>query len=318
LKPGTHAYDPKKLDADDDAGTDQESVATALAVHYLQQSGAVERHLDTPWRGRVTVMTDSRQRLKELKATEPELAARGEQLVELTERLGTDEYQAEQWRQGLQRPAEDIAADLLELNRLDILGFSVWKHAWMLERKPAVEPQWSLIEDSAKQRHADVDAKSEQAKGFARQRGGCRLRTMLEYFDAEALAVCNQCDLCVDLDPPWKDSYISRDGLMESLPIRKIVLQLLEDTRGVVYSRRNLERTLIGKRGSGDHSLPERLAQHHLMGRLAFLKLQEVKDQIDDLVNEQLVRVVEAEYGDSRYESLEITEDGHDHLKGID
>ncbi len=318
LKPGTHAYDPKKLDADDDAGTDQESVATALAVHYLQQSGAVERHLDTPWRGRVTVMTDSRQRLKELKATEPELAARGEQLVELTERLGTDEYQAEQWRQSLQRPAEDIAADLLELNRLDILGFSVWKHAWMLERKPAVEPQWSLIEDSAKQRHADVDAKSEQAKGFARQRGGCRLRTMLEYFDAEALAVCNQCDLCVDLDPPWKDSYISRDGLMESLPIRKIVLQLLEDTRGVVYSRRNLERTLIGKRGSGDHSLPERLAQHHLMGRLAFLKLQEVKDQIDDLVNEQLVRVVEAEYGDSRYESLEITEDGHDHLKGID
>ncbi len=324
LKTGTHAYDPKKLDADGDAGTDQASVATSLAVHYLQQSGVVERHLDTPWRGRVSVLSDSRQRLVDLKESEPELATRGEQLVELTERLGTAEYQAEKWSQSLQRPAEDIAADLLELNRRDILGFSVWKHAWMLERKPDVEPQWSLIEDSAQQRHAEVDAKSKEAKRFARQSSGCRIRTLLEYFDAfndKALAVCNQCDLCVDLDPPWKDSYISRDGLMESLPIRRIVLQLLEDTRvtnGSGYSRRNLERALIGKRGSGEHSLPKRLAQHHLMGRLAFLRPQELKDQIDDLIDKELVSVVEAEYEGSRYESLEITEDGYDYLKGID
>ena len=318
LEEGVHAYDPDRLDPSDDEGTDRESVAAALAVHYLQQSGAVARHLDTPWRGRVSVMADTRQGLEELKVTEPGLAARGASLVELIEQLMTDEYRAEEWSRRLQRPATEVAADLLELDRRDILGFSVWKHAWMLERKPDAEPGWTVIEDQAEKRRAEVGAKSEQAKRFARQITGCRVRAMLEYFGAEALEVCDQCDLCADLDRPWAASHISREGLVRSLPARSIVLQLLDDTRGVGYSRRNLERTLVGRLGSAEHSLPPRLARHHLAGRLAFLGAPAVTTQIEDLIVDGLVRAVPAELDGTSYEHLEITDEGRAHLRGIE
>ena len=318
LEDGIHAYDPDGLAPGDDEGTDRESVAAALAVHYLQQSGAVARHLDTPWRGRVSVMADTRQRLEELRAAEPELAARGKSLVELIERLATEDYRAEDWSRRLQRPAGDVAADLLELNRRDILGFSVWKHAWMLERKPDAEPGWTVIEDQAEHRRAEVGAKSEQAKRFARQRTGCRVRTMLEYFDAVAPEACDRCDLCTDLDRPWAASHISREVLVESLPARKILLQLLDDTKGAGYSRRNLERTLVGSAGPAGHALPPRLARHHLAGRLAFLGAPAVTAQIDRLVDDGLVRAVAAEHDGTPYKRLEITNEGREHLSGID
>ncbi len=315
LKPGIHAYDPDELDTSDDEGTDRESVAAALAVHYLQQSGAVVRHLDVPWRGRVSVMADTESQLQALSATEPELAERGRSLIE---RLTTDDYRAEEWSRRLERPEREVASDLLELSRRDILGFSVWKHAWMLERKSDTEPDWAVIEDQAEQKRADVAAKSERAKRFARQRTGCCVRTMLEYFDAQTLETCDRCDLCTDLPRPWADSHISREGLVKSLPARRIVLQLLDDTRGAGYSRRNLERTLVGSAGSAEHSLPSRLARHHLAGRLAFLGARAVTAQIDCLVNEGLVRAVAAEHDGTRYESLEVTDEGREHLRGID
>ena len=316
LSAGVHAYEPDELDRADDGGADQESVAVALAVHYLQEDGALRRHLDTPWRGRVSVMSDTGQRLEELRADDPGLAERGRRLVEVAGRLG-DEYRAEAWARELGRPAVDVAADLLELNGRDILGFSVWKHAWMLERRPDVQPSWAVIEDQADKRRDAVGVKSQQAQSFAKRKRGCRVREMLAYFDAETLETCGRCDLCTPLPRPWAGSHISREGLLESLPTRSLVLQLLDDTSGARYSRRNLERTLVGSVGSAEHALPERLARHHLCGRLAFLGATGVTQRIDELIEQGLARTVSAEHDGTVYDRVEITDAGRTYLKRI-
>ena len=316
LSDGFHVCDPDDLDRADDGGADQESVAVALAVHYLQEDGALRRHLDTPWRGRVSVMSDTLQRFGDLQAEEPDLAQRGRRIVELVDRLG-DEYRAEEWSKHLDRPAIDIAADLLELNGRDILGFSVWKHAWVLERLAGAEPAWAAIEAKAEDRRAAVARKSQQAKDFAKRKHGCRVREMLAYFDADALETCGRCDLCTETEPPWADSHISREGLLESLPKRRIVLHLLDDTRGVGYSRRNLERTLVGSVGSAEHALPERLAGHHLCGRLAFLGAPGVTQCVDGLIDHGLARTASAERDGTTYDRVEIADAGRAYLKRI-
>ena len=317
VKPGTRAYDPERLDRIEADETDQDSVAAALAVHYLQEDGALRRHLDTPWRGRVSVMDDTGQCLEELAAREPDLAQRGRRLVELIGRLKSDEYRAEDWGRHLKRPVGDIAADLLELNRRDILGFSVWKHAWTLERLAGAEPAWAVIEAKAEDRRAAVARKSARAKSFATMIRGCRVRAMLTYFDAEALETCGRCDLCTLLPRPWADSHISREGLLESLPTRSIVLQLLDDTRGAGYSRRNLERTLAGSIGSAERALPERLAGHHLCGRLAFLGAPGVTQRIDEMIENGLASTSSARHDGTVYDRVEITDVGRAYLKRI-
>ena len=317
LQTGVHPYDPSALDRDDD-GVDQESVAVALAVHYLQEAGVLRRHLDTPWRGRVSLMDDTRQQIEELRLEAPELARRGMRFVELVEKRGRDEYRAETWAADMSRPAPDIASDLLELNRRDILGFSVWRHAWMLERLPAAVPPWSLIEARAGERRDEVEAKSAKAKTFAHQRRGCRVRAMLEYFGVDAPGSCSRCDVCVDhLPRPWADSHVSREGLVESLPVRRIILQLLDDTRGARYSCRNIERTLVGQRKRSDHALPERLARHPSFGRLAFLGPDGAKKRINDLIADGMATVEAANHRGEAYERLEITADGREYLRRI-
>ena len=317
LREGVHIYDPDELDRADDGGTDRESVVAALAVHYLQETGALRRHLDTPWRGRVSVMSDTLQRFDDLQVEEPELAQRGRRIAEMVDRRRTDEYRAEEWSQHLGRPATDIATDLLEFNRRDILGFSVWKHAWTLERLADAEPGWTAIEAKAEDRKAAVAEKSRQAQAFAKRKHGCRVRAMLAYFDADSLETCGRCDLCTSLPRPWADSHISREGLLESLPTRRMLLQLLEDTRGARYSRRNLERTLVGSVGSAEHALPERLARHHLCGRLAFLGAPGVTQCVDELIDHGLASASSAEHDGTAYDRVEITDAGRTYLKRI-
>ena len=316
LSEGVHVYDPDDLDRADFGGADQESVAVALAVHYLQEAGAVSRHLDTPWRGRVSVMSDSWPRIEALRTEEPGLVERGLRLLELVDRSG-DSYRAEMWAAELRCSAVDVAADLLELNRRDILGFSVWKHAWVLERRPDAEPPWAVIEDRADMRRAAVSKKSQRAKEFAKRKRGCRVREMLAYFDADALETCDRCDLCTESERPWADSYISREGLLESLPKRRLVLQLLDDTRGVGYSRRNLERTLVGSVGTAEHALPERLAGHHLCGRLAFLGARGVTRCVAELIEHGFTQAASAEHDGTAYERLEITDAGRAYLRSV-
>ena len=70
LKAGAHAYDPEDL-AERGFDGDSESVSTALAVHYLQEAGAVQRHPDTAWQGRISVLGDTKRLIDELGTGRP-------------------------------------------------------------------------------------------------------------------------------------------------------------------------------------------------------------------------------------------------------
>ena len=345
IRGGTHAYNPDDL-ADGDDETDREGVDVALAVHYLQTDGGLQRHTDTPWRGRVTIVDDTRSRIEDLAATDRDLAERARRIIEMVERNDSDEYHAETWERGLDCPAVETADALLELNRRDILGFTVWKHAWVLERCPGHEPDWDAIEEQAERRRAAVAKQSRRAKEFAELpsvaespdggsseerraagrithgRARCRRRVLLNYLGWDAALGwddperCGACDGCTDLERPWAGSHLTREALLAALPQRTIVLRLAADTsRGSRrYSRRNLVRTLLGA-DSSQHALPDRLARHPTFGRLAFLGEAGVKEIIDDLIEKGMLtrKVTESKSG-TTYDTLEITGEGREFL----
>ena len=344
LRPGLAAYDPIDIAAEDD---DSDDVEAGLVVHYLEEAGALRRHPDTSWRGRVTVLEDTRLRLEQLAAgldsrDRAVLLAPPERLIEQAE-ASDGHYEAESWERALKRSATDIAADLLELNRNDIVGFSVWRYAWVLELLD-VEPDWTAIEQLADQRREDVERKSEQAKVFAADKQGCRVQAMLNYLDAPdagsssemrraSRTGCGRCDRCTELPRPWAHSHLTANGLQQALPVRRIVLGLLDDVRDSGYSRRNIERTLVGDvfgreqrpqggtahRRVSDHpssaefsrnDVPERLAQQPAVGALEFIGPKGVRELIDRLADEGLLQVVPAELDSTPYDRLEITDEG--------
>ena len=342
LEVGTHPYDPEQL-ADGDDETDRERIDIALAVHYLQAAGGgVTRHLDTPWRGRLTILADSGTRIDELAGIEPELAARCRRILELASAGDNDEYQAELWSRRLGRSPAGIAADLLELNGRDILGFVAWRHAWTLERLAGHEPDCDAIEELAEQRRTVVAAKSERAKQFAamtalehpgkpggtprsaRRVGGadnspgCRRRALLEYFGAgdhlrwEDPERCGACDGCTPLPRAWVASTLDRESLLAALPKRTIALRLISDTSGRKhpYSRRRIVRALAGV-SYAPHALPQELAAHPTFGRLAILSETEVDTLIDELIEERLAATGESQIDSATgYEHVAITGTG--------
>ena len=341
IRGGTHAYNPDEL-ADGDDTTDREGVEVALAVHYLQTDGGLQRHTDTPWRGRVTIVDGTRSRIEDLATAGRDLADRARRIVEMVERNDSDEYHAETWELGLGRPAAGTADALLELNRRDILGFTAWKHAWVLERCPGHEPDWGTIAEQAKRREVAVAEQSRLAQGFAeltsvaartnrgdieQSRGAdpiadagerCRRRALLEYLGWDdhpgwdEPERCGACDGCTHLERPWAGSHVSREALLAALPQRTIVLQLVADTsRGQRrYSLHTLVRTLLGA-ASSQHELAERLVRHPTFGRLAFLGKPGLNKLIDDLIEEKLLSRKAAEYeAGTAYDTLEITDAG--------
>jgi hypothetical protein len=336
IRPGPGLYVHEDLAAGDDE-TDRESVDVALAVHYLGEVGALVRHTDSPWRGRVTVTADTAAHIEALRETDPGLASRARRFVELLNRSDADEYRAETWERELQRPATDVAADLFDLDHRNVLGFSVHRHAWVLERRPGHEPDWDAVERRAESRRSEVESKSQEAKRFAalpaspRAGGGkpaagaprCRRRALLEYLGADDHRQwddprrCGACDGCTDLPRPWHSGHLSRKDLLETLPARTLVLQLVADTSRATkpYSRRNLARTLLGD-GAGPHALPDRLANHPAFGSLAFGGRKGLDEIIDGLIDERLVDVTRAGYEDADYETLRITEAGRAFLGG--
>ena len=346
LRAGSHAYDPEQLINARDDNSDGERIDAALAVHYLCEAGGVERGLDTPWRGRLTVVAESLTKIDDLAATEPELAARAREILEHARASDSDEYRAEVYSERLGRPSEEIAADLLELNRRDILGFAAWRHAWTLERNAGHEPDWDAIEKSAERRQEAVTRKSLQAKRFAALpplRSGaepagsarratrtnstprCRRRAMLEYLgshdypNGDDPESCGNCDGCTLLERPWAASTLDRASLLAELPQRTIALRLVSDTsrRRRPYSRTRIVRTLCGV-NSGQYALQEELAAHPTFGRLAILDKQGVEALIDQLIEEHLITCNEAEYRSGTiYKHLEITETGRSFLGGL-
>lgn len=344
LLPGLGSYDPEDLvDRPDDETreSDAESVATSLAVHYLALADVLERHPDTPWEGRVTIIDDTRKRLSEMRlsdasgdsdtpdadgvvglqrdvAVEPEFIARAQQLIELAKQHD-GRYDAPQWSRDLGRSEVEVAQDLLELHHRDIIGFTVWKYGWVLERSHG-EPDWAEVERQCEQRRSEVAEKSDRAKAFARDRAACRVIALLDYLDASnslpwaADGGCGRCDVCTDLPRPWADSHLTEAGLREALPVAQVILGLLADTAPWQYSRKNIERCLAGNLwgadaiGAGD--APSLLVKHPSAGRLAFLGEKDVSAAVDALIGEGLVAAVADEFGGTSYVWLELTDDG--------
>ena len=115
--------------------------------------------------------------------------------------------------------------------------------------------------------------------------------------------------------------------------MRRIVLGLLDDVGDFGYSRRNIERALVADvfgRERRPHSgtahqrtsdqapaaefsrndVPARLAQQPAVGALAFIGYKGVRELIDRLADEGLLRVVPAELDSTPYDRLEITDEG--------
>jgi len=306
LMAGTHAYDPEEL-AERGYDGDTESVSTALAVHYLRESGAVKRHPDTVWKGRVAVVGDTERLVEELEADDPHLAQRARDILALVEQQGSDGYHAPAWAQSLGREPWEVAADLLELNKRDVLGFTAWKHAWVLERLIENDPPWAEIERSAEARKSRAQKKSDEAQKLARSSTGCRRKKMLDYLGAEAPERCTQCDVCAQLPRPWTDSHLTRDGLIESLPVNAIIAELVQSTAGARCSRQRIVNTLAGQ-SSGQYGLPERLTKHPSFGRLAFLGRDGIEEAIDALIEDEVLIEHSGELDDTRYQYLEIAE----------
>jgi ATP-dependent DNA helicase RecQ len=309
LEMGTHAYDPEEL-AERGHDGDSESVSTALAVHYLQEAGAVQRHPDTAWKGRIAVVGDTERLVKELEREDRELAQRARRILALVEHQDGDEYYAPTWAQNLAQKPWDIAADLLELNRRDILGFTVWKYAWVLELLDT-DPPWADIERSAQDRRRLAEDKSSEAKKLAHSSNGCRRKKMLEYLGAEAPESCQQCDLCAELPRPWADSHLTREGLLESLPVNIIIKELVESTAGARYSRRRIVRTLAGDSGD-QYELPAQLANHPAFGRLAFLGSKGIEKAIDRLVESGALEEHQGQVEGTQYTYLAVPDQDHD------
>ncbi|WP_419838022.1 RecQ family ATP-dependent DNA helicase [Candidatus Poriferisodalis sp.] len=362
LIPGVGSYVPEDLVADPDDATresDAESVATSLAVHYLALAGMLKRHPDTPWEGRVTIIGDTRKRLSELHsgsassdvdtpgadrvvglqgdaAVEPEFVARAQRLIELAEQHD-GRYNARRWSRDLGRSEVEVAQDLLELHHRDVIGFTVWKYGWVLERSPG-EPDWADVERQCEQRRSEVAEKSDRAKAFARDRRSCRVAALLGYLDAPAAPGqsagegCGRCDACVDLPRPWATSHLTSAGLRAALPVARIILTLLADIEGARYSRTNIERCLVGDlhghrptpgRGqpgredvetSRRPAVPQHLARHPSAGRLAFVGARNLRASVDELIVEGLIDVIEDDFDGTgaRFERLELTDDGRE------
>ena len=344
LKRGTFGYDPDDLAAgvdDETRESDAESVATSLAVHYLSLAGVLQRHPDTPWEGRVTIIDDTSKRLSELHregasnhagtpdaggvagpradgAVTPEFMARAQRLIELAEQHD-GRYDASLWSRDLRRAEVEIAKDLLELHHRDIIGFTVWKYGWVLERSPG-EPDWAEVERQCEQRRSEVADKSDRAKAFARDREMCRVATLLDYLNSTdelsqtSNGECGRCDVCVDLARPWDNSHLTGAGLREALPIAHTILHLLADIEGVGYSRENVERCLAGNLWAagtaGTDSAHSELTHHPLAGRLAFVGKREVHAAVDRLIEDGLVVAVSDEYEGTAYVRLGLTDDG--------
>ena len=281
---GIHAYDPEEL-AKRGNDDDPESVSTVLAVHYLQEVGAVRRRPDTIWQGRIALVGDTERMVDELEVENPGLAQRAKIIMGLVERQDSDEYHAQIWAQKLDRNPWDVAADLLELNRRDILGFTVWKHAWVLEPLSDVPPSWAVIDQLADERRRLAAEKSDKAKRLSRSSNRCRRQKMLEYLGAEAQESCDQCDVCASLPRPWTDSHLTREGLLESLSVNTIIEELVEDTAGDRFSRKRIVRTLAGE--SEQFEPREFLAKHPAFGRLAFLGQEGIEDAINTLIDNE-------------------------------
>lgn len=316
LRPGTNYLPPESLEGGGDEGSAQ---SLALAIHYLTQIGAITRHPDIIWEGRVWVPADARQTIDELGDPDANLRRTAQRVLDLVDRLGSYDYQARTWARHLGLEPPDVESALLDLHARDIVGFATWKYAHNLERHEAVEPDWYAIERSIETRREHVRQLSDAARKFAHQDLRCRRVAMLSYLGVDHDSQCDACDRCQDLPRPWRESEVTREALRDAVPAHRIALKLIGDTSEARYSRRNLERSLLGYEGRGMTSTPARLTEHPLFGRLSTLQADGITRVINELITEGYVeqrkQILSTKDGEISYESLALTEAGQARLR---
>lgn len=290
LAPGLNFIDPDGLPGRADTEDGERDEAHALALHYLEQVGAVQRCQDFVLRGRIGSVDATERRLGELRPANIALAGLADQLLELAiEEEG--EYRGLKWAQRLDRRPDETEQAAIELLRLGICSFSAWRFGWVFRRLAANEPDWARLEKLIEKRRAGVRKRAEQALAFARGRQHCRRREMLRYLGEpdppEGNAIgCGACDACTpDLPRPWQASTINVEDAAEVVreEAEAIVLILIDGVERGLWSRNNLVRTLRGQSG-GKFPLNEILRAHGCFGRLALLDEQEVQDLFDSLI----------------------------------
>ncbi len=320
LVEGLNFIDPDQLSGRSDTEDGERDESHALALHYLEQVGAVRRCQDFVLRGRIGRVDATERRLEELRSRDAALAGRADAVLRLADEEES-EYRSSGWGRRLGRRPDEVEHTVIELLKLGICSFSAWRFGWTFERVAATEPDWNRLERLIDRRRAAVRQRAEQARALARRRSDCRRREMLRYLGepdppAGTAVSCGACDACTpDLSRPWHDSPVDPEDAADAVraEAEAIALVLIDGAERGQWSRRNLIRALRGDAG-GKYPLPEMLRAHGCYGRLSLLDEQEVQDLIDELIDEGWV---EEHTPEGRgYQALRLTPEGRRTVRG--
>ena len=314
LVDGLNFIDPDRLAGRADTEDGEHDESRALALHYLEQVGAVRRQQDFVLRGRISPVDATERRLEELRSRDAALASRADAVLRLaTEEDG--EYRGKKWAQVLGQRPDEVEHTAVELLKLGICSFSAWRFGWTFERATTTEPDWGRLKRLIGERRAAVLQRAEQARAFARGSPACRRRQMLRYLGesdapADTASGCGACDACTpELPRPWRDAPIDPEDAADLVrqEAEPVTLILVDGVEGGRWSRRNLERALRGA-GGGPHPLHARLRTHGCYGRLSLLDEPEIHKLIDELIDEGWVEEYTPE--SREYQSLRLTAEG--------
>ena len=319
LSVGMNYVDPG-IDApgagDGNGKTDQ---AKALALHYLDQVGALVRHRDFVLRGRISVLEDTERCMGDLRLRKPELARKAELIIGSTTE-GARDYHGLEASRSLGMSPHEIEAVLFELQKQNICGFTGWRYGWVFERPSGRAPDWERISRLIRQRQKVTQERARRARQLSHGFPECRRREMLRYLGEPdpAFEACGGCDACTpDLPRPWARIDIRAEQVREAVQETALptVLMLIDDVERGQFSRRNLIRTLRGD-GGKPYPLPRQLLLHGCFDRLAMLEEEQVVSLVDGLIEDHYIEQVEVRLEGRSYVTLRLTDDGREVLHG--
>ena len=320
LSEGLNFIDPDRLAERADTEDGERDESHALALHYLEQVGAVRRRQDFVLRGRIGSVDATKRRVEELRGRDAALAGRADAVLRLAvEEEG--EYRGIKWGQRLRQRPDEVEQTAIELLKLGVCSFSAWRFGWVFERVAATEPDWVRLERLIEKRRAAVRQRAEEARALARGQQDCRRREMLRYLGEPdppgcKAARCGACDACTrELTRPWHDSPIDPEDAKDALreQAEAIALVLIDGADRGQWSRRNLVRALRADAG-GKYPLPRVLRTHGCYGRLSLLDKWEVQGLIDELIGKSWVEEHTPE--GHNYQTLRLTHDGRRTVRG--
>ena len=319
LHSGMNYIDPEIEDSGAGHAEGSPGQARMLALHYLDQVGALRRRRDFVLRGRISVLEDTRRLMKDLRLGRPELA-RAAQPVIGGAAVGSLDYHGLRASRRLDMEPHEIEAILFELQKRSICGFTGWRYGWAFERRYGREPDWERLARLIRKRQATMQQRARRARRLAHGHQDCRRREMLRYLGEPdpAFDVCGACDACTpDLPRPWQGIHIRAADVRDAIEETAVhtILVLVDDVERGQFSRSNLTRTLRGD-GGGPYPLPRRLLLHGCFDRLGMLEEEQVGELVDTLIADGHIEEVEVSRDGHTYTTLRLTTDGRKVLSG--